>query len=98
MGQTVEKPQWFSLHKGNSESEGFTKTNPRAQPKCLYLEKPEAFKLSRGGCFFRQPQGFSTVVRLWVPRGAGTDSQWVPTGKNLGKPQCSLYTVNPRLH
>ena len=61
MGQTVEKPQWLTLPEGNSESEGFTKTNSRAQPKCLYLEKPEAFKLSEGGVFPDNPKAFQQL-------------------------------------
>ena len=46
---------------GESEAEGFSKG------------KPKAFRLSRGGSFTDNPKAFQQFVRLWFPRGAGTD-------------------------
>ena len=46
---------------------------PRVKPKGLPSENPEAFRLSRGRSFSDNPKAFQQFVRLWFPRGAGTD-------------------------
>ena len=51
----------------------FPKANPRAKPEGLPSENPEAFRLSRGRSFSDNPKAFQQFVRLWFPRGAGTD-------------------------
>ena len=64
MGQTVEKP-WGcleKLHPGEeSEAMGFSKANPRAQPKGLPSENPEAFRLSRGEVLQTIPRLFNSL-------------------------------------
>ena len=76
MGQTVEKPQGLSGKTspgGESEAKRFSKGNP------------EAFRLSRGGSFTDNPKAFQQFVRLWFPRGAGTDLPKCVVWKNFKK-------------
>ena len=64
MGQTVEKPQGLS---------GKTLPGGESAPSGLPSENPEAFRLSRGVSSTDNPKAFEQFVRLWFPRGAGTD-------------------------
>ena len=61
---------WKNFTQGRSlKPWDFPKANPRAKPS----ENPEAFRLSRGRSFSDNPKAFQQFVRLWFPRGAGTD-------------------------
>ena len=65
---------WKNFTQGRSlKPRDFPKANPRAQPEGLPSENPEAFRLSRGRSFSDNPKAFQQFVRLWFPRGAGTD-------------------------
>ena len=80
MGQTVEKP-WGCLEKLHPRES----LKLRAKPEGLPSENPEAFRLSRGGSFTDNPKAFQQFVRLWFPRGAGTDLPKCVVWKNFKK-------------
>ena len=77
---------WKNFTQGRSlKPRDFPKANPRAQPEGLPSENPEAFRLSRGGSFTDNPKAFQQFVRLWFPRGAGTDLPKVVVWKKFKK-------------
>ena len=74
------------LHPGESlKPRDFPKANARAQREGLPSENPEAFRLSRGRSFSDNPKAFQQFVRLWFPRGAGTDLPKCVVWKNFKK-------------
>ena len=88
MGQTVEKP-WGcleKLHPGEeSEAMGFSEGKPEGAARGFAFGKSRGIQALPRGSFTDNPKAFQQFVRLWFPRGAGTDSPKGVVWKNFKK-------------